>query len=475
MAEFVSQRFDAICRKQPDRPAFYERTGGAVPYGTLFQAVQSFAESLAGRGVGPGRTIGIRLSDASVVTAVALAVMRVGGYVFQGADKIEATLQAGIDFVLTDPEHAIRDPRVFVLNADWVRPARGVFRQTAPGGLVTSTSGTTGIPKRQAMPEEVLLARIDAFNANRGVPDAPVFNGYNIETGVGMEHTLRALFAGQPQLQLDVGVPLALRFIEEKGVKIGLAPPFVLKSLVEEARRTGRSPKMNVFYAGGGAVSLTLAEDAEKIFGCPVYSGYGSSESGGIAQFRVLDGRDTPGAVGHIHPHFEHRLVDEMGNETADEGELWIRVPQPLQKSSYLGGGGPYDPDGWMGTGDVGHFRADGVFVITGRRAEFINGGGNKWAPKRFEELAEKAAGVRSSIAFAIANDWGFEDVGLIVVADRPVAEEALRAALAVPIQRGFVLRVFFRDDIPASAAGKADRRSLGEAHAGLVPDLLLR
>jgi long-chain acyl-CoA synthetase len=220
---------------------------------------------------------------------------------------------------------------------------------------------------------------------------------------------------------------------------------------------------------GGGTIALDLAREAEALFECHVYAGYGTTESGPVSTFRRVESDADASVVGKIMPHLAYRFVDETG-AIAERGELHLKVPESVRGTKYLNAEGPYDEDGWIATGDVGHIRDDGSFQLTGRVSEFINAGGTKMEPGYFEGLARRIAGVRDAAAFAVSNVWGSEDVGLLLVVDGSPNSASLRTGLDSAIRRGFAFRIFFADTIPSSQRGKVDRRQLGALYREKAP-----
>ena len=105
---------------------------------------------------------------------------------------------------------------------------------------------------------------------------------------------------------------------------------------------------------------------------------YGQSEDTGPTSFNV-PGDTRFGTVGRPFPGTEVRL--------ADDGEILVRGPHVF--AGYL-----HDPqataetlvDGWLHSGDLGAFDADGYLTITGRKKEIlITAGGKNIAPKNLE------------------------------------------------------------------------------------------
>jgi long-chain acyl-CoA synthetase len=112
--------------------------------------------------------------------------------------------------------------------------------------------------------------------------------------------------------------------------------------------------------------------------GLPVYEVYGQSEDSGPTSFNV-PGRTRFGTVGPPFPGVEVKI--------ASDGEIIVRGRNVF--AGYF-----KDPeataeallDGWLHSGDLGEFDADGFLTITGRKKDIIiTAGGKNVAPKLLE------------------------------------------------------------------------------------------
>ena len=113
-------------------------------------------------------------------------------------------------------------------------------------------------------------------------------------------------------------------------------------------------------------------------FGLPIYEVYGQSEDCGPTTFNT-PGRTRFGTVGPAYPGVEVKI--------ADDGEIIVRgrnvfsgyAKEPEATAEALA-------DGWLHTGDLGEFDADGFLSITGRKKDIlITAGGKNVAPKLLE------------------------------------------------------------------------------------------
>jgi long-chain acyl-CoA synthetase len=178
---------------------------------------------------------------------------------------------------------------------------------------------------------------------------------------------------------------LALGLAAARYRRKGVTPPIRLRAPLAVADRIffrkvrGRfGGRLKVAASGAAPLSKDLAEFYEAI-GMPLIEGYGLTE-GGVASLNPLD-RPKPGSIGKPLPGVEMRI--------SREGEILIRsacifsgyLNDPITTAEVL-------RDGWLHTGDLGHFDEDGYVFITGRKKELIvSSTGKKIFPARVEAL----------------------------------------------------------------------------------------
>ena len=141
------------------------------------------------------------------------------------------------------------------------------------------------------------------------------------------------------------------------------------------ARLGGR---MRLAASGAAPLGKDLARFYAAI-GMPLIEGYGLTE-GGVVCLNPLH-RPKSGSIGVKLPGVELRL--------AEDNELLIMSPTLF--SGYFGDPAATEAvlrDGWLYTGDIAEFDADGYVYITGRKKELIvSSNGKKIYPARIELL----------------------------------------------------------------------------------------
>jgi O-succinylbenzoic acid--CoA ligase len=157
---------------------------------------------------------------------------------------------------------------------------------------------------------------------------------------------------------------------------------------------------------------------------------------------------------------YDGRPLDGIDVRIDADGEIHLRGPMLLR--CYRDGSDPKDGDGWLPTGDLGHWLDDGRLHVAGRRGDLIiTGGENVW-PEIVEAILRTHHAV-SDVLVRGADDpeWGQVVEALVVPVDGVVPNlDGLRAHVKVD-HPAFMApkRLALVDRIPRTALGKPIRR----------------
>ena len=121
------------------------------------------------------------------------------------------------------------------------------------------------------------------------------------------------------------------------------------------------------------------------------------------------------------------------------------------------------NPDGWLRTGDIGAFDAQGFLKLLDRKKDMVIVSGFKVFPNEVEDIAMLHPGVLEAAAIGVPAERTGEAVKLFVVKRDPALTEAelvkfLRARL-VNYKVPHIIE--FRDQLPKSNIGKILRKEL--------------
>ncbi|ROO60559.1 amino acid adenylation domain-containing protein [Micromonospora sp. Llam0] len=497
--------------EDPGNTALISR-GEPVRSGDLAAAVETAASAMHGRGIGPGSLVAV-LTDPNTAATLLLrwaanllgaTVIHIRGVNAVNPDEeLPLAVQRDIlastrpAMLVVDPANVERArqlcgplakaPLVAVLGA-----AEGLIDlTTAPAldpaavrdgdvAMVTFTSGSTGRPKgvswsfrvknemaqaQAAHGQKVtLLITAPLTHSGGSSADDTVVTGGLVVLHHGFEpaavlraigeHRISRLVLGSPQVYALAGHP--------------------------DIDRTDLSTLREVFYTGSPASPERLAE-AAKIFGPVLFQVYGTSETGLISLLLPHDHLDAGlrRTVGRPPGPVTVAICDPVSGEPLPAGQAGeVCVTGRWRMERYWN-----EPeltaatirDGFVRTGDVGHFDEDGYLHLHGRLADVMKVNGIKVYP----DAVERALMDHSAVAQAAV--FGVEDANRVermvaVVALRPgehaeVAELAEHVALV--LSPSHVPAEFeMRDSLPVTGPGKPDRALL---RTGVVTAITLR
>ena len=320
---------------------------------------------------------------------------------------------------------------------------RGVFRswlsEVKPSDLATIiyTSGTTGEPKGVMLTHSNFVSNIKA-----ALEHIPIDQDDTLLSFLPISHSFErmagyytALSAGATVSYAESIETVAQNLLEEKPTIVTTVPRLferihaqVIKSVesgsatrkrifywalnvgrryVAERKKGFVSPLLRTYYAlanrlvfsklkgrtggrikffvsGGAALSRELGEFFEAV-GIMIVEGYGMTECSPVISANRLDDYKF-GTVG--------KPVNRVQVRIADDGEILTRG-QHVMAGYYKDTEATeeaIDKDGWLCTGDIGHFDSDGFLVITDRKKHlFVNSGGKNIAPQPIESLLQQS------------------------------------------------------------------------------------
>jgi len=213
-------------------------------------------------------------------------------------------------------------------------------------------------------------------------------------------------------------------------------------------------------------VQSEVARRWRDITGSNLCEGYGLTEASPVVCINPFLAPHL-GTVGLPVPSTEVTIRDDAGTALAvgGIGEVWVRGPQvmrgywekPEESAKVL------TADGWLLTGDIGAFDADGFLRLLDRKKDMINVSGFKTFPNEVEDVAVQHPSVLEAAVIGVPNPRTGQSVKLFIVprGEPPDKEELTHflrerlAAYKVPTA------IEFRDHLPKSNIGKILRKEL--------------
>jgi acyl-CoA synthetase (AMP-forming)/AMP-acid ligase II len=341
--------------------------------------------------------------------------------------------------------------------------------------VIIFTSGTAGRPKAVEISHRALLANLQMMlQVTHRLPhevgddagEVTLHTGPLFHVG-GPQMLLRSIAVGNtmilPAGRFDPAEVLAL--IERHKVTRWAAVPTMVTRLLDHPDLKLRDlHSLRALTIGGAPIHPELLQRIGRDLpgvqaGVP--TGYGLTENCG--QATAASGRDTlkhPGSAGRPLPLAE---ISFRTAEDLPDGEVLIR--SPTQMTRYIGvDESPIDAEGWLHTGDLGHFDDEGRLWITGRAKDLIIRGGENVAPASVERALTSIPGVVEAAVVGIPHpELGEEVCAFVVIDDARLTSGDLAGQLRGRLASFAMPTIWYlqQERLPTNQTEKVDKRAL--------------
>lgn len=486
-------------QKYGDYPAFYfgDRTWSSrehADYGARIATV------LRAAGVARGDRVPVIMPNCPEVLAAFQAVWRLGAAIVPvtpqwGAREIAHVLDhSDAKLVITSPDLAARMAearrsapaceRILVLGATDVPGARDItadiaaaaphegIADCAPDDLafLLYTSGTTGHPKG------VMLTHNNVVVNHRTVATmGRLKERSQTVLMLPLSHSFGVLMMNVCYLT-GCSATILLRFdarqvletIHARRVTRFPVVPTMLVHLINFADREQYDTScLESINSGAAILPNEVRVQFEALYRCKVLDGYGLSECAPTASAYFFGDTTRPGSIGRPIPGVSITVQDADGNvlPQGQAGEICIQGPNvmkgywknPEATAETLRGG-------WLHSGDVGYFDADGYLYLTDRIKDLIIKGGENISPREIEDALYTHPAVAENVCVGIPDAvYGENIVAVVALKPGQTATETELIQQAAKHVTKFKLpcRVQFVDTLPRNANNKIDRKHL--------------
>ena len=492
-------------RLQPDGPALADGERVHADWRTFAARTGGAAAGLRDTfGLSPGQRVAIVMRNRPEYIEAMFAIWHAGLVVVPvnarlHRDEIAYILEHSESaVVVTDTDHAddveslvgtvaSLQAAVIAPGERWDRltasaPAPLVDRRTHDPAWLFYTSGTTGRPKGATLTNRNLLmmslsyfADIDPVTAQDSILHAaPISHGSGL---YGLPHIALGAVSVVPHSGGVDGDEIAALLQRWTGMSFFAAPTMVRRLAGDPAIASADLAHLKTIIYGGAPMYLADLEDALAVFGPRLAQIYGQGETPmTITALSKADHadrnhprwRDRMQSVGVARTDVEVRVVDDDGRALPAEeiGEVVVRGDvvmggywnQPEATAEAL-------RDGWLHTGDVGSFDADGYLALRDRSKDLIISGGMNIYPREVEEALLRHPGVRATAVVGRPDpEWGEAVVAFVVAADGAAAlrvEDLDRTCLESIARFKRPKEYRFVDALPTNNYGKVVKREL--------------
>lgn len=443
-----------------DRPAICLGRNTCHDYRAFLARSAAIGTALQVRGLQPGARVGVFLSNRPEYFEILFGAWFAGLTVAPINAKLHPKELAYIldncaaSVLFTDIEGGLTQPGMIV---DVDGEAYGAMIATPPATLHPAatapddiawlfyTSGTTGYPKGAMLTHRNLYNMTLSFLADIGPVDetdaslypAPLSHGAGL---LSLAHIVRGAAHVIPEsggFQPEEIVDLVNHY---PGSSFFAAPTMVNRLVTSPAMAELAVGNLDHIFYGGAPMYLEDLKRALDLLGPRLWQAYGQGEAPCTISYLPphmhldtgdgrLDARLS--SVGIPRTGVAVRVVDAEGRDMpiGENGEVIVAGDvvmagywnNPAATASAL-------RDGWLWTGDVGTFDANGFLYLKDRSKDVIISGGSNIYPREVEEvLLRHPSVVEVSVIGRRHADWG-EEVVAFVAASEPVTAEELDA-----------------------------------------------
>ncbi len=336
------------------------------------------------------------------------------------------------------------------------------------------TGGTTGLPKGVNITHGQMSVNISQREALLPTKPGqeivlcvmPLFHVFAVNMCLHLTAYCRGKLVILPRYRPDLVLGAIQR---EKVTRLPAGPTIFTGLMAAEGFTETDFSSLRTSYSGSAPLAEMTLRRWQDLTDSPILEGYGQSEAGPVLTFIGENMRMVPGSVGKPLPLTEVQIVDvDSGTQVLDCGEIGeIRARGPQIMSGYRNR--PEETaqalrDGWLYTGDIGEFDADGDLFIRDRKKDMAIVGGYNVYPREIDEVLYAHPAIREAAAIGVPDDYRGEVIKAYVVLN-PGAEttpdELLNHCRGNLAKYKAPVSIEFLTEIPKTTVGKIDKKAL--------------
>ena len=348
--------------------------------------------------------------------------------------------------------------------------------------LLQYTGGTSGRPKGVELTHRALrinLAQREAVlptrdDGERILCAMPLFHSYGMAMGLYLAVRCRGTLVILPDYRREA----LFDAVEHHAITVFPGSPTIYAGLLDHPRFDSVDwSSVRTCYSGAAALPVALMERWRAAVGVSIYEGYGQTEAGPVLAYNGPAAPVKVGSVGQPLPETCIEIVDlATGSQVlaaGETGEIRARGPQlmrgyrnrPEETAEAL-------RDGWLYTGDIGEFDADGYLFIRDRKKDMVIVAGYNVYPREVEEVLQAHPAVLEAAVIGEADSYRGEVLHAFVGlrSDAPhgnLVEELTTHCDAQLVRYKRPARLTLVERLPKTSVNKTDKKALRAATSG--------
>jgi len=477
-----------------------------LDYAALEERIARAAGVLAAAGVSRGERVALVLGNRSATLELVFACARLGAIAAPLNTRLappeiaqlladcrprvlafDAALETNLRTALAKSGHACAltlaiggEPDAYEAALAAAAPERAIAEVSPEDAMILMyTSGTTGVPKGALLPHRKTLFNslnaelfFELVRGDRVLVAVPLFHSFGLKI-----LAIPALYAGgSVVLQGSFDASETWRTVARERITLLGGVPTMFRALGDAFDRERPDvTSLRFLFTAGAAIPVEQIHAFERR-GLVLKQGFGQTETSILCCLDAKDAVRKAGSVGRPVQHAELRIVrgetlalspaDWRDCAVGETGEIVVRGPitmlgyweRPDATAETIRDGG------WLVTGDLGAFDAEGFVTLTGRSKDLFISGGENVYPRQVEAAYEQHPDILEIAVVGVPDDrWG--EVGRAYVVLRAGAKLEPDTLIAFGRERlaSFkVPRSFVQvEELPRTASGKIQKFKL--------------